>query len=1101
LDPSRGGHWGALRTRRPAWVLCPLNWPAADTLTAAASYPNIASVLMRRNRNVAPHKNDRITPLPAPGFLLWTTRRPTEPGFWSEAVELTKVITGRWKFVRLRADERPVVGTRTMTIQRGGIGATGAVASLWMHDPRLKQLALSAWPAWVWSLDACRVLWANPVGAAIFGAESAAALASRAFDSGQPAAAQVERLARTLPADGSACLERLRGFGGGIGRALRCSCARLVLADGTAAILIAATEPSARALPLDERARRLLSRIEDAVALFTEQGNLICATPAARLRLGDAPSLPELSAGDLARANVGDNTANGRGAAPVVERVDDQEATVWLVSFDVADPDRAISMSVTDVSATTTPAIPTSVEEDDLEPDPAARTDQPPAASGHMSDARRLPFRFVWHMDADGHFTVESREFVALMGPATAALLGEPWSHIARTMEIDPEGRVAAAIETKDAWSGLSVAWRVDRSSDRVTVELSGLPIFDREHVFRGYRGFGLCREAEHDDAVLEANHCPPRLKASTAEIAHPSSISCEQPEANPSAENVPLQPEPTEVEAPGLSPRERHAFDELSRRLVGCINGADAADAPEPAAVETTPGPADADLAAARDPCTGRGEFVTPDARPVLDRLPIGVLIYRLDNLLYANAAFLDWAGFNSLDALTEAGGLDCLLIGPVDTAAKGGRRSFALGNPRNPASVVDAQLLRVPWRNETAFAVITTPINADAAAPTKAAIDQARAQVDEFNAILDTATDGVIVINRAARVLSSNRSAQALFGYEAHELADRRFADLFAPESVDVASGYLDRLQGTGVMSLLNDGREVLGRERNGGSIPLFMTMGRLGETAEKFCVVFRDVTPSKKIEQELSDARREAERASSANSDFLARVGHEVRTPLNAINELCEVMLDQRFGPIGNERYRQYLKDIHASGAQLISLVNDLLDLSKIEAGKLALTFTSVSLNDLTQECVAVVQQQAARDHIIIRTSLSPKLPPVTADARSLRQTVLNLLSKSIRSTAPGGQVIVSTTITDAGEVTLRVRDCGIGLREPDIATMLAPLHDDVAAAARPCSRTGLGLRLAKALAEANAARFQIRNAANGGTLVEISFPTVEVAASQL
>src|SRR6478736_314625 len=139
---------------------------------------------------------------------------------------------------------------------------------------------------------------------------------------------------------------------------------------------------------------------------------------------------------------------------------------------------------------------------------------------------------------------------------------------------------------------------------------------------------------------------------------------------------------------------------------------------------------------------------------------------------------------------------------------------------------------------------------------------------------------------------------------------------------------------------------------------------------------------------------------------------KISHEIRTPLNAIIGFSEVMMAERFGPLGSERYREYLKDIHASGGHLLSLINDLLDLSKIEAGRLELAFTTVSLNDLTQQCVAIMQPQANRDRIVIRTSLPPSLPQVVADARSVRQIVLNLLSNSIKFTDAGGQVIVST-----------------------------------------------------------------------------------------
>ena len=149
-------------------------------------------------------------------------------------------------------------------------------------------------------------------------------------------------------------------------------------------------------------------------------------------------------------------------------------------------------------------------------------------------------------------------------------------------------------------------------------------------------------------------------------------------------------------------------------------------------------------------------------------------------------------------------------------------------------------------------------------------------------------------------------------------------------------------------------------------------------------------------------------------------------------------------ERFGPIGNERYREYLKDIHGAGTHLVSLLNDLLDLSKVETGKLDLSFGNVGVNDLTQQCVGIMQPQANRARIIIRTSLTPALPQVVADERSLRQIVLNLLANSIKFTGPGGQVIVSTAVSDSSEVVLRVRDTGVGMSEKDIEAALEPFR---------------------------------------------------------
>lgn len=206
----------------------------------------------------------------------------------------------------------------------------------------------------------------------------------------------------------------------------------------------------------------------------------------------------------------------------------------------------------------------------------------------------------------------------------------------------------------------------------------------------------------------------------------------------------------------------------------------------------------------------------------------------------------------------------------------------------------------------------------------------------------------------------------------------------------------------------------------------------------------------------------------------------------------------MMEERFGPIGNDRYREYLRDIHQSGEHLISLINDLLDLSKIEAGKLDLNFASVDLNEIASQCMAIMQPQANRERIIIRTALSPEVPPVVADARSIRQIVLNLLSNSIKFTQPGGQVIVSTTLTENGEVHLRVRDTGIGMTDAEIKMALEPFRQVNTRGRTSSGGTGLGLPLTKALVEANRATFAIKSTVNAGTLVEVAFPSTRVLA---
>ena len=220
------------------------------------------------------------------------------------------------------------------------------------------------------------------------------------------------------------------------------------------------------------------------------------------------------------------------------------------------------------------------------------------------------------------------------------------------------------------------------------------------------------------------------------------------------------------------------------------------------------------------------------------------------------------------------------------------------------------------------------------------------------------------------------------------------------------------------------------------------------------------------------------------------MLARISHEVRTPLNAIIGFAEVMIAERFGALGNERYVEYMKDIRSSGEHVIAIINDLLELSRIETGKLDLTFANQNLNDLVESCVAVMQPQANRERIIIRSSLAHALPPVVADARALRQIALNLIGNSIHLANAGGQVIVSTALSDLGEVVLRVRDTGPGLNDNEVAAALEPFRN-LPPSEQASDGSPVSLSLTKALVEANRAQFHIKTGARSGTLIEVVF----------
>ena len=366
--------------------------------------------------------------------------------------------------------------------------------------------------------------------------------------------------------------------------------------------------------------------------------------------------------------------------------------------------------------------------------------------------------------------------------------------------------------------------------------------------------------------------------------------------------------------------------------------------------------------------------------------------------------------------------------------------------------------------------------------------------AEAGELRAILDTAAGGVVLIDGNGQIISVNGSAEVLFGYESRELVGLPFASLLTQDSQRIAVDILKRIDPQAEPAAPRRDRPQGRRRRVSGVHDDRRAAGRRTSAAPSSATSRSGRRPR----TNCSTAKKEAEKASSAKSDFLAKISHEIRTPLNAMIGFSEVMMQERFGPIGNDRYKQYLQDIHSSGGHLISLLNDLLDLSKIEAGKLELNFANVDLNELTQQCVSLMQPQANRERIIIRTSLPQDLPQVTADARSVRQIVLNLLSNSIKFTGAGGQVIVSTALGDDRDVVLRVRDTGVGMSEQDLEIAMEPFRQLATSSRWGSGGTGFGLPLTKALAEANRARFKIRSGVNAGTLVEVAFPGGQIAA---
>jgi two-component system cell cycle sensor histidine kinase PleC len=246
----------------------------------------------------------------------------------------------------------------------------------------------------------------------------------------------------------------------------------------------------------------------------------------------------------------------------------------------------------------------------------------------------------------------------------------------------------------------------------------------------------------------------------------------------------------------------------------------------------------------------------------------------------------------------------------------------------------------------------------------------------------------------------------------------------------------------------------------------------------------------------EAELSQALAAANAASRAKSNFLALMSHELRTPLNAIIGFSELMDGELFGPLGHKRYRDYARDIHGAGSHLLALINDILDLSKAEAGKFDLMCQDFSVTELIEDCLRLVREWAGTLKLV--EAVAPDTPWLHADRLRVKQILLNLLSNAVKFTPEGGTVRAAAEMAADGSLVLTVSDTGIGMAPEMIPLALEPFRQIASPFARNVEGTGLGLSLVKSMVEAHGGTLQIDSALNAGTTVRALFPAARVVA---
>jgi signal transduction histidine kinase len=256
-------------------------------------------------------------------------------------------------------------------------------------------------------------------------------------------------------------------------------------------------------------------------------------------------------------------------------------------------------------------------------------------------------------------------------------------------------------------------------------------------------------------------------------------------------------------------------------------------------------------------------------------------------------------------------------------------------------------------------------------------------------------------------------------------------------------------------------------------------------------------RQSTKLAKLAARLARARDDANHANRAKSEFLAHMSHELRTPLNAINGFSEIIKDEMFGPVA-PRYRDYAGDIFRSGMHLTALINDVLDLSKIEAGKLEIEDEIVEPAVMVESCLRLVRDRAHKASLRLCTDLPRALPRLRADERLVKQMLLNLLTNAIKFTPPGGQVNVSARVTDSGALAFAVHDTGVGIAPHDLPRVLEPYGQVATARKHNPEGTGLGLPLVKKMIELHGGTLELDSIPTVGTIATVTFPSERVTA---
>lgn len=365
------------------------------------------------------------------------------------------------------------------------------------------------------------------------------------------------------------------------------------------------------------------------------------------------------------------------------------------------------------------------------------------------------------------------------------------------------------------------------------------------------------------------------------------------------------------------------------------------------------------------------------------------------------------------------------------------------------------------------------------------------------KYRTIFENASIGIAQISPRNEWINANRTLAMLLGY-------RDVVDLLASQPDYHGTLFAEPAQReTWMTSTLEQGVvrdfEAALYRKDGGviwvSINSHVVRSESGHLLH-YEATLHDITQRRRTEQALIAAKEQADYANRSKSEFLANMSHELRTPLNAIIGFSEIIKDELFGKVGNPQYGEYAKDIYDSGELLLSLINDILDMSKIEAGKRDLSESVINVGRVIQACLRLVAARAKMNKQKLTVHLPRDFPDLRGEERAFKQIIVNLLTNAIKFTPEGGEITIHGQMTAEKNMVLHIEDTGIGIAAEHIPVVLAPFGQIESALSRKNQGTGLGLPLTKALVELHGGTLTIASTVGSGTIVTITFPMERV-----